>query len=430
MNGEEEEMEGRRRNHSSLRCFFLFLFCLLGQDFPSEQGPFCMFLNGPFCIFVDASEVTSRQLLSSSSSSLSLAARKNVRLKISKTNSSSTFCAVPSFSSYSFLSSVSRPLRLICETRRRHSPPSSFLSSPLDLFSSSSFFHFPCSSSSSSLPSCVSSLVFHRHVSSSPSFFVVRPSSTPENRSFLASSSFFSHAVSSVSTPFTSSPSALPFRSTSSITRRDLPTQTNAFIRSFSLPSLPSRDTSRSPLSSLDLSLNPNLIGQSQKAEDPDGRENAEPDVVQQRVKDFVSSAPIVLFMKGTPDFPQCGFSRAIVQLLELAAKDVKVPETIETTTGPSLPSLGDSSFFLLSKRFPGNFSRYLNVLDDFDMREGVKRYTSWPTIPQLFINQTFLGGLDVATEMFKDRSLHRAMDEAIQEYYARQQQGNAETFS
>lgn len=318
MKNEEEEMEGRQRNSSSLRSFFLFFFfCLLAQNscFFCDQGPFCMLLSEPYYIFVEASQVTSPEF-PSSSSSLSLAARNNVELKRSRRNSS-TVVAAPLFSSYLSLASVSHPLGSSAgKTRRRHSPPSSFLSSPLDLFSSS-FFPSPFSSFSSS-PSSSSSLFSHRRVSSS-SCVVHASSSPPERRFFLASSPTFS-PVWSVPTPFTSSPSALPFRYSSSIVHRDLPTQTNSFIHSCSPPPFPTRDTPRHPLSSLRLSLNSNLIGQSPKREDLDGKENAKPDVAQQRVKDFVSSAPVVLFMKGTPDFPQCGFSRAIVQLLELVS--------------------------------------------------------------------------------------------------------------
>lgn len=101
-------------------------------------------------------------------------------------------------------------------------------------------------------------------------------------------------------------------------------------------------------------------------------------------------------------------------------AEDIKRPDTTQPAARNDASVDSDASFFLLSKGLPRDFFRCLNVLEDSEMREGVKRYTSWPTIPQLFISQTFLGGLDVATEMFKDRSLHKEMEKALQEHYRR----------
>lgn len=96
---------------------------------------------------------------------------------------------------------------------------------------------------------------------------------------------------------------------------------------------------------------------------------------VQQRIDQLVKGHRVVLFMKGTPDFPQCGFSMRAVQILRAA---------------------GAQDF------------ASVNVLEDFDVREGVKAYSSWPTIPQLFIDGEFVGGSDIAMELFESGELHK----------------------
>ena len=93
-----------------------------------------------------------------------------------------------------------------------------------------------------------------------------------------------------------------------------------------------------------------------------------------------VSEHPIVLFMKGTAQFPQCGFSGRAVQILKQCG--VKNLVTV-------------------------------NVLEDDDVRQGVKDYANWPTIPQLYVNGQFVGGSDIMTEMFESGELQTLVKEA-----------------
>ncbi len=95
-------------------------------------------------------------------------------------------------------------------------------------------------------------------------------------------------------------------------------------------------------------------------------------DAVTERVKAVIDGADVVLFMKGVPASPQCGFSAAVVQVLS----QVGVPF--------------DS----------------VDVLADMEIREGVKAYSSWPTIPQLYVKGEFLGGADIVREMFQTGEL------------------------
>ena len=97
------------------------------------------------------------------------------------------------------------------------------------------------------------------------------------------------------------------------------------------------------------------------------------------RIKQEVDEAPVVLFMKGTPMFPQCGFSAAVVQVL--SAQGVK---------------------------FKG-----IDVLMDPEIREGIKAYSSWPTIPQLYVKGEFLGGCDIVREMAESGELKQAFENA-----------------
>ena len=88
---------------------------------------------------------------------------------------------------------------------------------------------------------------------------------------------------------------------------------------------------------------------------------------VQKRIDDLVKSHKVVLFMKGTAQFPMCGFSGRAIQILKaVGAKDV--------TT--------------------------VNVLEDEEVRQGIKDYANWPTIPQLYVNGEFVGGSDILAEM------------------------------
>ncbi|KIW85922.1 Grx4 family monothiol glutaredoxin [Fonsecaea pedrosoi CBS 271.37] len=88
-----------------------------------------------------------------------------------------------------------------------------------------------------------------------------------------------------------------------------------------------------------------------------------------------VASAPVVLFMKGTPETPQCGFSRTSIQILGLQGVD------------------------------PRKFTAF-NVLEDDELRSGIKEYSDWPTIPQLYVDGEFIGGCDILINMHKDGSL------------------------
>ncbi|KAK5127493.1 monothiol glutaredoxin grx5 [Meristemomyces frigidus] len=94
-----------------------------------------------------------------------------------------------------------------------------------------------------------------------------------------------------------------------------------------------------------------------------------------------VSSAPVVLFMKGTPEIPQCGFSRASIQILGLQGVN------------------------------PQKFTAF-NVLEDEELRSGIKEYSDWPTIPQLYVNSEFVGGTDIMMSMHQDGSLAKLLEE------------------
>ena len=96
-------------------------------------------------------------------------------------------------------------------------------------------------------------------------------------------------------------------------------------------------------------------------------------------IKSEIDSADIVLFMKGTPVFPQCGFSGQVVQILS----HIGAP-------------------------FKG-----VNVLEDDALREGVKGFSNWPTIPQLYVNGTFVGGCDITIEMYKSGELRTMLKDA-----------------
>jgi monothiol glutaredoxin len=96
---------------------------------------------------------------------------------------------------------------------------------------------------------------------------------------------------------------------------------------------------------------------------------------VQQRIKQQVESHPVVLFMKGTPQFPQCGFSASAVQVLK--ACGVKDLHTV-------------------------------NVLEDPEIRQGIKDFANWPTIPQLYIKGQFVGGADIIREMYQSGELQK----------------------
>ena len=96
-----------------------------------------------------------------------------------------------------------------------------------------------------------------------------------------------------------------------------------------------------------------------------------------ERIEKLISENPVVLFMKGTPEFPQCGFSGQVIQILEYVGA----------------PVVG------------------VNVLEDADIRQGVKEYANWPTIPQLYVKGEFVGGCDIVREMFQSGELVVSFD-------------------
>ncbi|MGD1014833.1 MAG: Grx4 family monothiol glutaredoxin [Roseiarcus sp.] len=100
---------------------------------------------------------------------------------------------------------------------------------------------------------------------------------------------------------------------------------------------------------------------------------------VQERIQKLISENPVVLFMKGTPQFPQCGFSGQVVQILDYLGA----------------PIVG------------------VNVLEDAEIRQGIKEFANWPTIPQLYVKGEFVGGCDIAREMFQSGELAALLTEA-----------------
>lgn len=94
---------------------------------------------------------------------------------------------------------------------------------------------------------------------------------------------------------------------------------------------------------------------------------------VQAWIKETVSQHPIVLFMKGTAQFPQCGFSSRAVEILKASGVEDLVT---------------------------------VNVLDDPEVRQGIKDYSKWPTIPQLYVKGEFIGGTDILDEMYSSGEL------------------------
>ncbi len=100
---------------------------------------------------------------------------------------------------------------------------------------------------------------------------------------------------------------------------------------------------------------------------------------VQERIKQQISDNNIILYMKGTPQFPQCGFSGRSVQLLQAC--------------GATFASV--------------------DILTDAEMREGIKQFSNWPTLPQLYIKGQFIGGCDIMTELYQKGELQRLVASA-----------------
>lgn len=97
------------------------------------------------------------------------------------------------------------------------------------------------------------------------------------------------------------------------------------------------------------------------------------------RIKEQISSSPVLLYMKGTPDFPQCGFSAQTVTALRAVGADFDT----------------------------------VNILEEPEIRETLKSYSSWPTYPQLYINGELVGGCDIAIEMYHSGELKKLVAEA-----------------
>ena len=98
---------------------------------------------------------------------------------------------------------------------------------------------------------------------------------------------------------------------------------------------------------------------------------------VHQRIDDIVKNHRVVLFMKGTPQFPMCGFSGRAVQILKACGV---------------------------------NDLKSVNVLEDEEIRQGIKSYSDWPTIPQLYVNGEFVGGCDIMREMYQSGELQQLL--------------------
>jgi monothiol glutaredoxin len=101
-------------------------------------------------------------------------------------------------------------------------------------------------------------------------------------------------------------------------------------------------------------------------------------DEVHDRIRSLIDANPVMLFMKGTPTFPQCGFSATVVSILDH-----------------------------LGVRYGS-----VNVLEDMEIRQGIKDFSDWPTIPQIYVAGEFLGGCDIAKEMFQSGELKTLLAE------------------
>jgi len=91
-----------------------------------------------------------------------------------------------------------------------------------------------------------------------------------------------------------------------------------------------------------------------------------------ERIQEQLASQPVVLYMKGTPDFPQCGFSSRVVQILEMCNANY----------------------------------RAINIFEDQELREALKEFSNWPTYPQLYVNGELIGGCDIVTDLYNKGEL------------------------
>jgi monothiol glutaredoxin len=99
--------------------------------------------------------------------------------------------------------------------------------------------------------------------------------------------------------------------------------------------------------------------------------------VIQEKIRKVIEENPVMLFMKGSPDFPQCGFSGRVVQVLQACGAEFSSAD----------------------------------VLMDPELREGIKAYSNWPTIPQLYIKGELIGGSDIVVEMHENGQLKKKID-------------------
>lgn len=102
-------------------------------------------------------------------------------------------------------------------------------------------------------------------------------------------------------------------------------------------------------------------------------------DDVVARIKEQISSSPVLLYMKGIPEFPQCGFSAQVVHILH----ECGVPFD------------------------------HVNILDEPEIREALKAFSNWPTFPQLYVNRSLVGGCDIVTDMFQKGELQTLLKDA-----------------
>lgn len=101
---------------------------------------------------------------------------------------------------------------------------------------------------------------------------------------------------------------------------------------------------------------------------------------INDRIKEQLSSHPVLLYMKGTPYFPQCGFSGKAVQIMQACETEFA----------------------------------YVNIFEDDEIRQGLKVYSNWPTFPQLYINGELVGGADIMIEMFESGELKQMLDAVV----------------
>lgn len=103
---------------------------------------------------------------------------------------------------------------------------------------------------------------------------------------------------------------------------------------------------------------------------------------IKERIERQISSHPVVLYMKGTPDFPQCGFSGRAVEILNACGVEYA----------------------------------HVNILEDPELREGLKRYSNWPTYPQLYVRGELVGGCDIMMQLYQSGELQKTLEDACAE--------------